>query len=175
MKNLFYLSLVLLFSQCEVIDKFTQFNIDNQTEFTVSSTTIIDSPFDINTPDITTNSSSEFSNNDTRSDLIESIKLTSLKLQIKTPTDGNFNFLKAVTIFINADGLDEIEIASISDIPDNDLTSLDLDTSSSDLKAYIKKETYTLRVETVTDQLIAEDHVITADSRFRVDAKILGI
>lgn len=175
MKNFLYLSLFLLFSQCEVIDKLTQFNIDNQTEFTVSSSTIINSPFDINTPDITTNSSSEFNNNDTRANLIESIRLTSLRLEIKSPSDGNFNFLKSVTIYINAEDLEEIEIASITDIPDNDLILLDLETSNSDLKAYIKKESYTLRVETVTDQLISEDHLIKAASRFRVDAKILGV
>ncbi|MGB1270076.1 MAG: hypothetical protein ACPG45_10095 [Flavobacteriaceae bacterium] len=175
MKNILYICLLVVLSQCDIIDKFTQFNIDHQTEFTVGSSTVINTPIDINTPDITTNSSSEFSNNDTRADLIESIKLTSLKLSINSPTDGNFNFLKSVTIYIDADGLDEIEIASITDIPDDDMDTLDLITSGSDLKAYIKKDSYTLRVETVTDQLISEDHVIKADSRFRVDAKILGV
>lgn len=175
MKNFLLITLLVVLNQCDVIDKLTQFNIDHQTEFTVASTTIINTPIDINTPDITTNSSSEFSNNDTRADLIESIKLTSLKLQISSPNDGNFNFLKSITIFIDADDLDEIEIANITDIPNDDLTSLSLSTTGDDLKAYIKKDSYTLRVETVTDQTISEDHDIIADSRFRVDAKILGI
>ena len=39
----------------------------------------------------------------------------------------------------------------------------------------IKKDSYSLRVETVTDQTISEDYVIKADSRFRVDAEVLGI
>ncbi len=175
MKNILYICLLVCFSQCDVIDKLTQFNIDHQTEFTVASTTIINTPININTPDVTTNSSSEFSNNDTRADLIESIKLTSLRLRINSPSDGSFNFLKSITIYIDAEDLDEIEIASLSDIPDDDFTSLSLDTNDNELKEYIKKDSYSLRVETVTDQTISEDYVIKADSRFRVDAEVLGI
>lgn len=175
MKKLLLLNFLILFFQCDELDKLTHFNIDNKSEFTIESTTIIDNPFDIYTPDITTNSSTEFSNNDTRADLIESIKLKSLRLNIKSPADGNFNFLKSVNIYINATDLDEVEIANIEDLTDDDLSTLNLHTINTELKDYLKKDSYTLRVKTVTDQVISEDYVIEADATFRVDAKVLGL
>lgn len=175
MKNLLVLSLFILFIQCETLDKLTQFNIHNQSEFTINATTVVDTPFDVYTPDITTNSTSEFSNNNTNANLVESIKLKSLNLRITTPADGNFNFLKSARIFISASGLDEVEIAHIYDLTDDDLTLINLDTTGAELKAYVKKDSYTLRVETVTDQVVTQDHTIETNAVFRVDAKILGL
>lgn len=175
MKNLLILSLFILFIQCEELDKLTQFNIHNQSEFTINSTTIIDTPFDVYTPDVTTNSSSEFSNNNTNANLVESIKLTSLNLRIISPADSDFNFLKSVRIFISANDLDEVEIANIYDLTDDGLTVISLDTTGAELKAYVKKDSYSLRVETVTDQVVTQDHTIETNAVFRVDAKILGL
>lgn len=175
MKKIFVLLLALSFISCDVIDKLTHFDIDNETSFTVPSTTIVNAPLNLNTPNVTTNSSSEFDNNNTNSDLVESIKLSSLNLTINSPTDGNFNFLKSVQIYINADGLDEAEIANIFDLEDDGLNSINLNSTNIELREYIKKDHYTLRVNTVTDQTIAQDHEITANSTFRVDAEILGI
>ena len=84
-----------------------------------------------------------------------------LTLKIKTPSDGTFNFLKPVKLYINA-----------TDLDDDDLSSINLNT---ELKDYLKRDSYTLRVETITDQVIIEDHVIGSDAVFRVDAKVLGL
>ena len=107
--------------------------------------------------------------------MIESIKLKKLTLNLKTPVSGNFNFLNEITIFIKADGLPEQVIASASDIPEDNLRSIDIETENVELKAYIKKDSYSLRVRTTTDRIISEDHEIDIRTVFRVDAKILGI
>jgi len=173
-KILFAFSLFLLFINCDKIDDLTKFNLDYDTQVTIPSSAGINLPFDVLTPDTETNSSSRFESNDTRKDLIEEIRLTQLQLVITSPSDADFSFLESIEVYISADGLDEIKIASKVDVPE-DVSTLDLEVSDSDLKEYIKKDSYSLRLNTVTDEAISQDHEIDVKSTFFVDAKILGL
>jgi len=49
-----------------------------------------------------------------------------------------------------------------------------LETTGTDLKEYIKADEFKLRVNTITDEVIATDHQIDINSVFFVDVKILG-
>jgi len=51
---------------------------------------------------------------------------------------------------------------------------LELETSGEDIKEFIKKDEFKLRVNTVTDEALASDHHIDIYSIFHVDAEILG-
>ena len=174
-------SLLLLFiaftllSSCSVIDELTKFDLDYQTNYSVASTTIINTPINLTTPDVTTQSESTFENNNTHKDLIESIKLKNIKLTIDTPEDGNFNFLKELHVYINAEGVEELEIANIYDLENTNSAILELDILGEELKEFIKKDRFNLRIKTVTDETISESHDIIIDTKFSVDAKILGV
>lgn len=167
--------ILLLLSSCDIIDELTKFDLDYQTNYSISSTTLINTPFSLFTPDITTNSESSFEINNTNRDLIESIKLKQIKLTINTPNDGNFNFLKEIHIYIEAEDIEEVEIANVYDLENTDSNILELDVLGEELKAFIKKDNFNLRVKTVTDETISETHEITIDTKFRVDAEILGV
>ncbi len=167
-------SLTLLFN-CDVADKLTKFDLNLQTNYTIEPTVLVDSPFNTFTPDVTTESESTFQNNNTNKDLIESIKLSRIQLTIDTPADGNFNFLKEIHVYIEAEGLEEIEIANRFELENSNSLTLGLDVLGQELKEYLKKDSYSLRVQTTTDETISETHEIIIDTRFRVDAKILGI
>jgi hypothetical protein len=168
------LLLLCLGWSCKKIDKLTQFNINHTQQVTIPSSTGVNLPFNILTPDITTNSESTFASNNTRKDLIEEIKLTNMNLIIQSPTNGNFNFLKSISIYIKAEGLAETRVAWKDNIANNQSRTLSLDITEADLKEYIKKDKYTLRLNTVMDELITSDHTIKLDANFYVDAKILG-
>ncbi|QRM88661.1 hypothetical protein FG167_05255 [Lacinutrix sp. WUR7] len=166
---------IILLLNCSAIDELTKFDLDYQTSYSIPSSTLIDLPFDIQTPDMATESESTFENNDTRKDLIESIKLKTIKLTIDTPEDGNFNFLKEIHVYINAEGVEELEIANVFDLENTNSSTLQLQVTDQELKEFIKKDTFSLRVKTITDETINETHDITIDTKFRVDAKILGV
>jgi hypothetical protein len=174
-KFLFPISLLLLFVGCDKLDELTKFDITYNQKATIPSSTGIDLPVDVFTPETETNSESEFIVNDTRKDLIEEIKLMELELVITSPTGADFSFLKSIEIFISAEELSEIKIASLTDIPYDGSNRLILDTSDLDLKEYIKKDKFSLRLNTVTDELISTDHELDVNSTFFVDAKILGL
>lgn len=177
MKLHFFTIITLLFfvSSCDKIDELTKFDITYNQEIVIPSTSIINLPFSIFTPETSTNSESTFSNNNTNRDLIEDIRLTDLVLEINSPGDGNFNFLNSIEIYMSSENLPEIKIAWKENIGNNSSSVLNLDTLDEDIKDYIKKDTYTLRVETVSDETIREDYNINIESVFFVDAKILGI
>ena len=171
---LLFFSFLFLFS-CKAIDKLTMFDVDYQTTFSVSSTTLIDAPFNLFTPEVTTESESTFEENDTRKDLIESIKLKTIKLTLTSPEEGSFNFLREIHIYIKSENTSEVEIAYLIDLENTNSKIIELTTSNQELKDYIKDESYTLRVESTTDETLSQDHNITVDTKFRVDAEILGI
>ena len=176
MKNLIFLFvLAIAFSGCKKIDELTQFDMDYDSSVDIPATTGINLPFNIFTPDITTNSESTFESNDTRKDLVEKIVLKTLELTVSKPSGEDFSFLKSIKITIKADGLADKEIAWDNAVPSNAGNKISLETTSDNLDEYIKKDSFKLDVETVTDEVLTKDYTIDIHSVFFVDAKILGI
>ena len=174
-KYTFVLAIFTLFVSCDKLDELTKFNMEYSQRATIPSSAGINLPFDIFTPEMETNSESKFAVNDTRKDLIEEIILTELELVVIAPDTADFSFLNSIEVFISADGLEEIQIASLSDVPENSGNRINLNTSDIDLKEYIKKDEFSLRLNTVTDELMSTDHELEVNSTFFVDAKILGL
>ena len=159
---------------CEQIDKLTQFSMDFNSSATIPSTTGISLPFDVFTPDVQTNSESTFAVNNTRKDMVEEVRLTSLNLTIESPTNGDFSFLESIEIYIAAEGYQETKIAWKENIAENVGNSLVLEVANSDLKDFIKQDKFTLKVKTITDEVIDQDYELDIYSAFFIDAKVLG-
>jgi len=101
----------ILFYQCQIIDQLTQFDIPYETQFTIPGTPTPDIPLDIPTPNIETNIGDIFEDQNTQADLISEVSLKEMSMNITLPDSQNFDFLKSIEIFINADGLEEQRIA----------------------------------------------------------------
>lgn len=169
------LCVFILFVSCDKLDELTKFDMEYSQRATIPSSTGVNLPFDIFTPEMETNSESTFAVNDTRKDLIEEITLTELELFIVSPDTADFSFLNSIEVYISADGLEEILIASLDEVPEEVGNRITLNTSDADLKEYIKKDEFSLRLNTVTDELMSTDHELDVNSTFFVDAKILGL
>ncbi len=164
----------MILSACKKIDAYTKFELEYNESVTIPSSTGINLPFNVLTPDTETNSEAVFEVNDTRKDLIELIQLTSLTLLHQSPANGNFKFLKSINIYLTAEGLSEIQVAWKENISDDIGKTLVLETTTNDLQEYIKKDKFGLRVKTVTDEAFSSDQKIDIESVFFVDAKVLG-
>ncbi|MFK7920523.1 MAG: hypothetical protein AB8H47_01130 [Bacteroidia bacterium] len=169
-----FLALCLSFFSCEKLSEFTQFNLNYTASVTVPATAGIDLPFDLFTPDIETNTETEFETEKTSKDLLEEVKLTKLDLVITSPTDADFEFLETITFYLVADGLPEIAIATKDPVVDGVGATLSLDVIEDDLKEYMKKEGFKLRANIKTDNTIAEAISIEISTSFFIDARILG-
>jgi len=170
-KYIFKLLLVamFLFPSCNKIDELLTFKINDSTEFVVENIIVVNLPFDIPTPRITTDSDAEFKNNNTASNLVKNIYLDKLQLSIKDPSDATFSFLKQITIYISAEGKKEIMLASKFDIDEN-ATKIYLEPTDARLDAYVKSKSYNLRTEVTTNKIVTNDITIKANMTFIITA-----
>lgn len=165
-----FLFVAIAFSSCKKIDELLTFYVDDQTEIVIEASLLpISLPIEIPTPDITTESEEEFSNNGTNANLVKDVYLSSFKLSITSPEGKTFSFLKSIHIFIRTNDSDEIELAYKGDIS-SDARIINLTTSGGRLDKYLKADGYKLRTEVTTRETLTEDISILVDMRFKVTA-----
>ncbi|MBK0403257.1 hypothetical protein I5M27_09690 [Adhaeribacter sp. BT258] len=171
---LVYLALLLGISlaACDKVDKLLTFYIEDEQTIEIPSqfsngfplgTLIPLSPVAVNT-----NSESEFSNNDTRADLVKDVTLDKLKLTLTDPNQ-NFDFLKDIDIYISNDANEELRIAYYNDIPLGQ-NAIDLTSTDAKLDKYIKASSYKIITKARLRKAIADDIAIKASMRFKVTA-----
>ena len=177
MKKLLVIVFALGFflNSCKIIDELTHFNMTFDEVLTLPPIPIIvDDPISFNYPFLT-DSENTFLSYNTSKNLIEEIILKEASLTVINPTSSDFGFLKSISFYLDAEGLDEILIASKLVIADDIGANLYLDLEGQDLSEYLKKEAINLRVEVASDEIVTEDLDIKIHTMFAVDAKILGI
>lgn len=168
---IFCCCLSFLFFGCK--KKLTQFHLEYQTSAVIPATfgTLI--PFSIATPETATNASYEFESNDTRKDHIRSIYLKKLSVEITNPTTETFSFVNAVSVYIDSPNQNEVLIASKSNIPDTIGNILVLDLNAVDLQQLIKDDSFSLRLNVVSDETIPQDVSVQINTDFLVDAQLI--
>lgn len=171
-----FITAFLLFTSCNIqekIDEIATFNINNSVEFTVPSSSGINLPIDIGTPDINSSSQQSFENNNTRADLVENVSLNELTLTITNPNDRTFSFIKSLEIYISNDSEGSTLLAEYQNIPEDIGNELEMETTGANLDEYIKEDTYDLKYEVVIRESVNSDTDIRSDMVFEVRAKTL--
>lgn len=167
------IAFIFTLGACGKDGKLLTFTISDTTTTTVDANILPFSlPFELPTPEVTTNSEAEFEQNDTRVDLVKDITLTQVQLTITSPADKTFSFLKSIKIYISADGVDEILLASKEDISSSAQT-LNLDLTDQSLDDYVKSSSYKLRTTVVTKETLTEEIDIQIFTEFEVTADLL--
>jgi hypothetical protein len=162
-------SAMMVLVGCKDVDDLLTFNISDQISITVPSNSPLSLPSEIATPEVTTNSSQKFANNNTEASLVKDVKLQELKLTIKTPSGKTFNFLKSIQIYISTNTSNEILLASLDNVPVN-MTAINLTPTEAKLDTYAKSSSYKLRTSIVTKETLTQDVAVQADLKFRVTA-----
>ncbi len=167
---------LLLITSCKKLDEKTQFTYSIEQNVEIPSNIGINVPFNLPTPDVSTNIDHELEIRNKKKKRIEHIRVTSLALSIQSPSYANFDFLKDISIYISAEGLPEILIAQEKNLPDIHATTLNIAVfSDKDIEAYIKKDKINIHLNIVTDQTIFQNITVTVKPTFWVDVKVLGI
>lgn len=154
---------------CNEVDKLLTFSISDEATFTINSGLSVDTPFDVATPDVVTNSSAEFKNNNTDVNRVKDITLKEIKLSIINPADKTFSFLKSVHLYISTNGDDEIELAFLDNI-NTTANTINLTCTSQKLDKYIKASSYKIRTSVTTKETFGQDIDVKAYIRFNVTA-----
>lgn len=162
----------LYFSACSKVEKLLTFKIKNETSFVVPSTIGINIPYSVPVPDVETNATQAFANNNTDINKVKDIKLEALHLTITTPPGFTFKPIKTIRIYISAQGLEEKLIAYREDIPTMAGNNIALDCTAQNLDVYVKKPAYNLRTETIIREAFFQDVEIKALMTFKVSADL---
>lgn len=160
---------MLLVSSCDEVDKLLTFTINHDVTFQVESSSPLNLPIEIVTPDVATNSSQTFENNNTRANLVKDVKLQEIKLTVTNPAGKTFSFLKSIKLYISTDQNNEIELASQDNIPTT-ATTITLVPTQQKLDAYIKASSYKLRTTVITRETLTQTIDIRSDLKFKVTA-----
>lgn len=163
-------SLPLAFCGCSKTEDLLTFTITDHAEITIDNGLPVSGlPFEIPTPDVSTNSEQEFENNDTRIDLVKDIRLDDLRLEITAPQGKTFSFLKSIHIYISTNQSDEILLAYLDNIP-TEATLITLIPTTEKLDSYIKSSAYKLNVSAVARETLTHDTDVRADIKYKVTA-----
>lgn len=154
---------------CNEVDELLSFTISDETTFTINKGLLIDTPFDAATPDVVTNSSAEFKNNNTDISLVKDVTLKEIKLNITNPADKTFSFLKSVHLYISTNTDDEIELAFLDNI-NTTANTINLTCTSQKLDKYIKSSNYKIRTSVTTRETFDQDIDVKAYIAFRITA-----
>lgn len=172
-KIVLLLSVVAVLGSCtKVLDKLTTFSFTRDTEFTIPSSTILGTPLTLSTGDVQTSYVSEFENNGASVDNIDYIKLTAMSLEILSPANGNFNFLKDISIKISADGLGDKSIAFKMNVQNENVQKIDIDVTGEDLKPYLTKDKFSMVVDVTTDEIVSQDTKVKSEATFEAKANL---
>jgi hypothetical protein len=180
MKKLVVLTLIILvvslFTTCNKLRKIKEFDLNYTEDIIIpSNNTILSVPFDIITPEQTTNTAAEYDNQGTTNKLVEQVTLTKLIFSMKSPSSANFDFLNSIEIFLSSPNNSEILVASKYNIPESGLKLIEMDLTSNNLKNFLQDASYNLRLKTVTDQTIFNDVTVTTNATFHVKARIKNV
>jgi ABC-type glycerol-3-phosphate transport system substrate-binding protein len=165
------LALTLVIGACgtkDKINKATTFNIDYTNEVAVPSASIgLTGTQDFSSPDIPTGSSARFATEGTAPNLIDDIKVT--RFNLSNP-NGTLDYLKSITISMQATGLPDAVIATKTAIPAG-LSSIACDLSGANIKEYISKDiiklkaTLTFSTTQKADQKLKTDLTVTVNGK----------
>ena len=170
----FLLVLTISLFSCNAIKKLQQFYINYNTQAVFPANVPVNLPITVTSPDIATNSSQVFKNNNTNGNLIQSVKLNQLMLNITSPPGQTFAFLKNVSVYISSDSLPEVEVADKQVVPADIGDTLSLDVTGVDLQAYIKASQVKFRIAGTTDKLVTSNINFNVNAQFFVQANLLA-
>ena len=150
------------------INDATEFDITYSSQFTMPDGSLeVTGPADFTSPEIPTESNSRFAAEKTAKDLIDEIKLIRF---VFTTNTGNFDYLKNLTIFIQADGLPEKQVCSKNPVP-NGVSLVTMDLGDVNIKEYISKDKIKFRVTVNIDDEPTGTQLLRFEQTVRVKGK----
>lgn len=176
MKKFFAAALLLVIvavAACDTLDERFVFYINENEELRLTPELPAGKMLELDTITIITNADTTFERNRTRAAFVQEITLDKFNLSITDSTKQDFDFLESADVYMSADGLDEVRVAFIENIPANDSTlnySVNLNRTNTRLDEYLKKEAYTIHTRLVLREKVDTVLNVVTTIRFKVIA-----
>ncbi|KAA5549243.1 hypothetical protein [Adhaeribacter rhizoryzae] len=166
-----FTSILLILSGCKQVDKLLTFNINRSQTITVPKVAIIPGLSILGPPvTISADTKEEFRRQNTAAELVKDVTLHKIVMNLESPANEDFGFLKEVELFLAADNLPEVSMAHLRDIPADAGRSLELTSNNVKLDKYLKAPSISLRIRGAADEPVLNDITVKVDLTFKVTA-----
>jgi hypothetical protein len=157
---------------CAGIDNF---DVDVQGQASIPKATLVEKLLsDIDFPGFDSiDLSQEFKNQGVTKDDVDSVHLKSMTFTIDSPSGGNFDFLESLTFFAEADGLDKVQVASLTQVPKGKSTLELVVNEKVDLQPYVVAPSMRMSSH-IEGMRPDEDTTVTATVTLDVDVHVPG-
>ncbi|MBB6609824.1 hypothetical protein H7F15_02125 [Pontibacter sp. Tf4] len=163
------LLLIVAASACDSLDERFVFYINKKADLQVTPGTPVGTVTELGPTTIVTNADTTFMQNHTRAELVQDITLDKFGLTIADTVVREFGFLESVDVYMSAEELDEVRVAFLERVAEND-TILTLNLTNTKLDEYLKKEAYTIHTRARLRKAVPKDLKLEAEIRFKVIA-----
>ena len=144
------------------------FEFQDTIDFPVPSSIGLNIPWILPSIDIQSGFANEIVNANELVYVVEDITLSALTLELRNPPGVNFSFLKHMTLFLEGDDGDKIELAHRFNVSPTVGTTLEFEPSNHQLDDFIKSDSYKLDAQLVVDELLLQDIELRAYMTFKV-------
>lgn len=177
-KYLFSLLMIVPFlSGCESLSELTQFDLPFTQSVTVPPISTeflaLGMPITLSTPEIETDIDSVLGSYGVETDFVEKIALKEMTFTVSSPSGEDLSFLDDVTIYLTASGAEDVKVASATDV--STTTPLTLTIENVDLKNYLLKDKFALKIKATADEATTVEHKVDISMKFGFDIKVLGL
>lgn len=123
--------------------------------------------------DINTNIETIMKDNNTSTDLVKSVRIQTVTLDLVSPTDKDFSCLTDLRVFLSSENAPEIEVASKHNISEHS-RQIVLTLGDIELKPYLISDIVKVRVISQNGASIPEDLHVNAKFKFKFEADLLA-
>ncbi len=102
---------------------------------------------------------------------VQSAKLKTLKLRIKTPAGRTLNDISFADAWLSASTIDPTKIAYKTDVPDTDLTEIEFESQFNDLTEFLYQDNFSLLVKAFHTAVIPDNTGVEIDFVITVKVK----
>lgn len=169
------ISFICILAACKALDKWTHFTVKQSRTVIIPANVPTNTPYDVYTDFFPTNADKYFGDNNTASDLIESIKTESMVGNIPEGTPEDFSFIRSIKVFVVRKDWAQAQIGYKNNIPADVGKHLVFDIVDSELKNFVKEDSIAFHLQITTQRTNTVEVPINGDAIFMVDARILGI
>lgn len=110
---------------------------------------------------------STFDANGVSIDNLKEITVKEANIILLSPETGNFDWAKSAEVVIMADGQPDMIIGDLTDVPMG-INTLKVKVKNSDISAYMKSSTFTVRLRAITDGPIPINHIVRIELKTKV-------
>ncbi len=163
-----------MFISCNRGDSEVNFRLVYEQDFTIDGAVGANFPFNLESPPIASRIQSALQQNNTSEDLMIETTIDVVEIELNSPEGENFSFLETIEVIMEVEDMNAVRLGFLDPVPSESGDIIALRTTSRNLNEHIIADEFVLRLRTITDEFLIEDHELTVRAEFLIKANVFN-